>query len=226
MSENKNYTPQRSDIRKKKRLNLILNGSIGVVALLIIFISATMFLGGDSDEAAVSNDSNQDNQSDINISTEDGEEDNNSNIDGEVAINDNNDNNSENETNEENDTNDNSNDLDGINVDSNNNEEAEEEEGEWRPVGTDQEELSLVFDSGHVNRDEMEKALQYATGISESDMTVWRIENGGGGDTAVGFVSTYDDRHTPYKVTISWVENEGWKPVSVEEQSSNPYISG
>ncbi|MGJ9382880.1 YrrS family protein [Salipaludibacillus sp. CF4.18] len=243
MTENKN-TPQRSDMRKKKRMNFILNGSIGVVALLIVFIVATIFFGGNSDEAVVSNESIEEtNQSDINIPAEDGNEDendsNNLANDGNVAVNNDsvndsnsnseNDSNSKseneaNESNNEKESNDNSNDLDGINVDSNNN--SEEDDEEWSPIGTEQDELSLVFDSGHVNREEMDKALQYATGLKDNNMEVWRIENGGDSKTAVGFVSTYDGRHTPYKVTLSWVEGEGWKPVSVEEQQSNPYISG
>lgn len=240
MSQYRDYTPQRSDMKKKKRLNLILNGSIGIVALLIIFISGTIIFGSDSEDASVSNNSSQEenNQTDLNISSnEENEENNFSNEEndnsGNISVNNDEDSSSENDADQEsneatenNENNENSNgdssDLDGADID-NNDGNSEETDGEWGPIGTAQDELSLEFDSGTVNRDEMNRALEYATGLSQDEMEVWRIENGGDSQSAVGTVSTYEERHTPYKVTLSWVENEGWMPVSVEELSSNPY---
>ncbi|MCE7790913.1 YrrS family protein [Salipaludibacillus sp. CUR1] len=260
-----NYPPMRSDNKKKRRLNTILNVSIGLVALLIIFVSATLiFGGGDDNEVAVTNNNDLNNEEentnsgDISIDQPGNEENDNENN----TLNDNNENdevNDGNNTNESNnneesnteDSADNANNEGNLNNEDDNNEgnednaeneanEAEEgneetetneentteSDGEWGPVGTVQEEpFTPVYQTDHVNWEEMTRALSHATGLSEDEMEVWQIRNGGNQHTAIGTVSTYDNRFEPYKVELNWVENEGWMPVSVEEQSSNPYVS-
>ncbi len=210
------YTPMRSDNRKKRKLNVILNVSIGLVALLIIVVGGTLFFSGGSEEA-VPADTEQQNDDNMNVDGNDTENDG-----GDISIN----TNDSNEVEEPNE--DNSDAEDNSNNDFDNDNEANDnsEDGEWGPIGTVQEEpFTAVYEKSHVNWDEMTRALQYATGLSENDMTVWYIGNGGDHQTAVGTVSTSENRHSPYEVTLSWVENEGWMPVSVEKKNSNPYIN-
>ncbi|WP_181186218.1 DUF1510 family protein [Alkalicoccus urumqiensis] len=137
----------------------------------------------------------------------------------------------ENEGNEENDS--------SANNEENNNEEDADEneenggvyamnEDEWEPIGTQQSEPfaldSSKFDRDSVNWEEMERAIAYGAGINAGNMNVYRIENGGTMQSAVGTVQSSDgDPDQPYQVRIEWVENEGWMPVDAEQLNSNPY---
>ena len=62
----------------------------------------------------------------------------------------------------------------------------------------------------------MTKALSYATGIPESDMIIWFLGNNGGPNDAAGTISP-KDKSVKYKVYITWVENNGWKPTKIEK---------
>lgn len=245
MSRYGSYPPMRSNDRKKRKLkNTVLNVSIGVVAILIIFVAGSLFIGNGNDGPATSNnfdgnnneeteennsDANEDN-GDISIGdadgTDNGSSENNSNGEDEnednssdLEVNDNNNNDADNNDNDDN--NNNNNDNEGNENDNNNNSATD---GDWEPVGTVQEEpFTAVYSKDHVNWEEMTRALAYATGLDEDEMQVWYIRNGGDHETAIGTVGVSEERDTPYKVTISWVENEGWMPVSVEQQDSNPY---
>lgn len=96
--------------------------------------------------------------------------------------------------------------------------------GQWEPIGTVQQEpFVAVYEKDHVNWEEMTRALQVATGLGD-DMIIWRIENGGDHQSAVGYVSTYEKQNTPYEVRIEWVTNRGWKPVSVNQLSENRFL--
>lgn len=238
MSQYGKYPLQRTDMRKKKKMNRMLNVSIGIVALLIVFIGGMLILGGDSDEAVLSdemeeNESNNDNNG-MNTNDAEGEENNSDNISVDentsTSDNDQENNSSEPEMNESNnneneDMNESNNENEDMNDSNNEGEESlDSEDGEWDPIGTSQgESFSPDYGDGTVNREEMDRALSYATGLSSEEMTVWRVENGGDQKTVVGTVSTSENKNQPYKVIISWVENEGWMPVSVERLSSNPY---
>lgn len=234
MSQYGNSPLQRTDMRKKKKMNTLLNVSIGIVALLIVFIGGTLIFGGDSDEAAISNETEE--NAEENDSTNDNnelnsevneEEDDSSDISTD-------DNESTSENDEESDSseadlNESSNeneDMNESNNESNNelDEPSAEEDGDWGPIGTVQgENFSADYGDGTVNREEMDRALSYATGLSDEEMIVWRVENGGDQETVVGTVSTSENSSQPNKVILKWVENDGWMPVSVERLSSNPH---
>ena len=64
----------------------------------------------------------------------------------------------------------------------------------WKPIGTSQTGEHITnYDSGSKDRMEMEKAMEYATGISVDNMTVWWIGNGGlPNQNAIGTISTKD----------------------------------
>ncbi|PMC39711.1 hypothetical protein CJ195_07290 [Bacillus sp. UMB0899] len=87
----------------------------------------------------------------------------------------------------------------------------------WEPVGTSQTEPhSAKYDKESQDWKEMTKALSYATGIPESELIIWRLENNGSPNDAVGTIST-KDQSAKYKVYITWVENQGWKPTKIEK---------
>ncbi|WP_416149253.1 YrrS family protein [Salipaludibacillus sp. HK11] len=217
MSRYGSNPPQRTDMRKKKKINSFYNISIGIVALLIVFIAGTLIIGGGSDDASTSEEAAENESTDSNLN-ESGDTGNSGDIsiDSNNSVNDaekdsveieKNQSNNENEENNENE----------------NEDTPETEDGEWEPIGTAQgEQFTMNFDSGTVNREEMDRALSYATGINHDDMVVWRVENGGN-QTVIGTVSTSENANEPYQVIIEWVENEGWMPTSMEKLSSNPH---
>ncbi|WP_085991832.1 YrrS family protein [Oceanobacillus senegalensis] len=93
-------------------------------------------------------------------------------------------------------------------------------EGDWEPVGTIQEgPHTVTYDSGSQDRKEMKKAILLATGLNGNDYTVWWIGNGG--DQKV--IATVSDKAESeiYRVYLSWVDEEGWKPTRVEELKEN-----
>lgn len=86
----------------------------------------------------------------------------------------------------------------------------------WQPIGTSQVgEHTSVFDPESVDWTEMIQAITYATGVEESNMTIWFIGNNGH-NRAVGTISSKDQQEK-YRVFIDWVDGQGWKPTKVEE---------
>ncbi|PCK20699.1 hypothetical protein CEY02_12140 [Bacillus pumilus] len=91
------------------------------------------------------------------------------------------------------------------------------ENDDWEPVGTEQSgSHTATYDSNSTDWKEMIKAMSYATGISEDQMTVIWLGNNGGPQDAKG---TIRDKSTGqrYRVEITWVDEKGWKPVKVEK---------
>lgn len=91
------------------------------------------------------------------------------------------------------------------------------ENDNWEPVGTEQSgSHTATYDANSKDWKEMIKAMSYATGISENQMTVIWLGNNGGPQDAKG---TIRDKSTGerYRVEITWVDEKGWKPVKVEK---------
>lgn len=91
------------------------------------------------------------------------------------------------------------------------------ESDDWEPVGTEQSgSHTATYDSNSKDWKEMIKAMSYATGISEDQLTVLWLGNNGGPQDAKG---TIRDKSTGerYRVEITWVDEKGWKPVKVEK---------
>ncbi len=221
--------------RKDKKVNKIYNILISVVVLLIVVVGAVIFLGG-NDEQTTSNDTpatsnttesddsgtnkgaetsededgtatdSEDEQADTDESGDDASDsDKDTSLDKDSA--DSEDENKESEIIEE--------------TPSDSNVEKAYTDESWKPVGTEQTgEHVTQYEQGSVDWQEMEKALAYGAGISESDMKVYWLGNGGSPDTAVGTVSPSDDSAT-YRVQIQWIDGEGWKPTKVEKLKVN-----
>lgn len=88
--------------------------------------------------------------------------------------------------------------------------------GPWHPIGTSQAEPhQKSYDMGSTDWNEQVKALAYATGIPEDQMTVKWLGNGGAPDKSLGKVYSKEDRSKVYDVVIQWVTDKGWEPISV-----------
>lgn len=86
----------------------------------------------------------------------------------------------------------------------------------WEPVGTSQTgEHVSKYDGESTDWNEKIKAISYATGLSENDMIIWQIANGGGPQRSVGVVSS-SDKSEKYRVYLNWVDGEGWKPEKMD----------
>lgn len=86
---------------------------------------------------------------------------------------------------------------------------------DWEPVGTTQEGPHTTdYSDGSQDRIEIKKAVVEVTGLDPDNMIEWRIANGG--DQKV--VATVSDRDQTeiYRVFLSWIDGEGWKPTKLE----------
>ncbi|MDQ0299803.1 type IV secretory pathway VirB10-like protein [Salibacterium salarium] len=237
MSENNNRgfgEDNRYEMRRRKRMNRILNGSILVVGALILFFALQLFLPG-SEEASdeEQNDESTPDSEEEEIDTEDSTDQtapkDNQETDNQSETVDT-DNSPENTSDENTEEQDQQNEINSSDREEDNEDdqlsvpETEAEDGEWEPIGTEQSgSFSHDFDEDSQNWEEMEAALRYATDLSEEEMKVWQIENGGDVDKVIGTVSTLSNADQPLQVTMQFVENEGWKPLEVERLDSNPY---
>jgi cytoskeletal protein RodZ len=206
---------------KRRKTNLILNSLIVVVILLIVFVSVNIFFSNDESAADNSDVAAENGKAVKNGSGKEKDENDNDTTDDENK--------------------DQSSESPDEDSDSAEGDEESEEPGDpvvteggsdanvkqtiensaWKPVGTTQSgEHSPVFDQNSVDWQEMLVAYSYATGIDPSNMTVWWNENGGAPNTAVGTVSQKGSDQT-FRVSIEWVEGQGWKPVKVEELIQN-----
>ncbi|EJQ49912.1 DUF1510 family protein [Bacillus hominis] len=85
----------------------------------------------------------------------------------------------------------------------------------WKPIGTEQgAKPAMKFKEGTVDWNEMKKAISYAVDVPESQLIFDFIGNNGN-NKAYGNVRDKQS-NKKYKVDIDWVENQGWKPVSVQ----------
>ncbi|AOM11811.1 MULTISPECIES: YrrS family protein [Bacillus cereus group] len=85
----------------------------------------------------------------------------------------------------------------------------------WKPIGTEQgAKPDMKFKEGTVDWSEMKKAISYAVDVPESQLIFDFIGNNGN-NKAYGNVRDKQS-NKKYKVNIDWVENQGWKPASVQ----------
>ncbi|WP_163970078.1 YrrS family protein [Oceanobacillus halotolerans] len=87
--------------------------------------------------------------------------------------------------------------------------------GNWQPVGTEQEgPHTTVFDEESQDWKEMREAVLMATGLTEDNLIEWRYENGGD-QKVIATVSDLEETEI-YRVYLSWIDEQGWKPTRVE----------
>jgi cytoskeletal protein RodZ len=202
---------------KRRKTNLILNGLIGIVLVLIIVVSGVIFLGND-DKATTEKEQEQSIEASNDVNEEESSEEVTEGADSETDEGDSSaGSSSSNEESSEEDS-------------SSDNEEAIVTEGgadsnvvrtivnpNWQPVGTSQTGEHTSVYSG-VDWDEMVSAIEYATGLSEDNMTIQFLGNDGHNKSKGTVFSK--DRTQIYRVSIEWVDGKGWKPTLVEELAS------
>lgn len=72
-----------------------------------------------------------------------------------------------------------------------------------------------TFEEGHIDYEEKLQAISSAVQLAEDNIIYWSVRNNGS-DSAISIISS-KDQNEKYRVTIQWIENEGWKPVKVEK---------
>jgi flagellar biosynthesis GTPase FlhF len=216
---------------KRRKTNIVLNTLIAIVAVLILVIGSQLIFGGNAEKTAKYNE-----QPDIKLANEE-------NTNKEAIADKEKDNEKEKEKDKEVESDKKNEELDENSdgkADSKANKEEETPEDPfeqatitegkpgsgvvetienpgWSPVGTSQSEPhSADYTKGSQDWAEMKKALSYATGIPESEMIIWFLGNNGSPNDAAGTISP-KDQSVKYKVYITWVENEGWKPTKIEK---------
>ncbi|OIU70656.1 YrrS family protein [Rossellomorea aquimaris] len=225
----------RLDRRSKNKTNTVLNIAIAVVVLLIVVVGATILTGNgsDKDKASTSVENSDktttENSADKDSKTKEKKEDDSVSMNEES-------NESEDKKEKEKDKNkeeekeDTPEEKKSVALDDS---DAQVEEGtepnvektivhpDWQPVGTEQSgEHVSSYETGSVDWQEKEKALSYATGIPQDNMTVWFIEGNGGPQKSIGTV-TEKGGATAYRVYLQWVDGQGWQPTKVEELKEN-----
>lgn len=203
---------------QRKKTNFILNGLIVFVLLLIVIVSVSIFSGGKDKPADVDTEASNTAETNKQDKPEQGEAVEEQASDEQVSTD--NDNDSETAAEEEKKDED----VEAADQEqdvvtsggSDANVIRTIENPSWQPVGTAQSgEHSAVYDSSSVDWQEMLKAITYATGIEQSNMTVWFLGNNGP-NKSVARVST-KDKSQKYRVYIDWVDGAGWMPVKMEE---------
>lgn len=205
---------------KRRKTNLILNSLIIIVVVLIIIVASNIFLGGRDDDKQAStvknNETEHTSKKSESNNNKDEMKDNNKVAD------------DEDDTGNEEDSSD-EDEKQGLESD-----EVVIEDGNepnviksytnpnWKSVGTEQTNgHQYSSDMNSIDWKEKEAAMAYATGISVENMTIWFLERNGSDNEVVGTISPKDQATKTYRVYLSWVDGEGWKPTKVLELKEN-----
>ena len=202
---------------KRKKTNIILNSLIVLVLALIFFVAYTIFLSGD-DKAATKKDEPKTESQAANKEDKDLEK----KEEGKESADETADEKSTDEDSKEATVPEQGDDSQPVVTegDGSSNVLKTIENPAWKPVGTVQTgEHTTVYDKSSVDWQEMLKAVSYATGLEESNMTVYWF--GRDKTSGNGYFSTVasKDKSFKYNVYLHWVDGQGWKPVKVEELS-------
>ncbi|MEH7272560.1 YrrS family protein [Neobacillus vireti] len=217
---------------KRKKTNLILNSLIVIVLALIFFVAYTIFLSGDDQAASEKEETktaaNQASEKKDKAADDKAASDKADKAASDKAGNDK----AKEETESEGSTDEES--QEAADPEKEDDSQAVVTEGDgssnvvrtienpaWKPVGTVQTgEHSPVYEKSSVDWQEMLKAISYATGLEESNMTVyWLGRDKASGSGSFSTVAS-KDKTQKYNVYLQWVDGEGWTPTKVEELSS------
>ncbi|KML07252.1 YrrS family protein [Rossellomorea marisflavi] len=222
----------RLDKRSKKNTNKILNIMIAVVVLLILVVGGSILIGGGNDKSSDTASSSTGNGGDKKASAEENKSDTDKSDDQDSndkkAADDEEDKEKKEDKDEKKSDDDNEKDLkseDDSKLKVQDGDEPNVDKTvvhpDWKPVGTSQSgEHVSSYDLGTPDWNEKVKALSYATGIPENNMTVWYIEGNGSPQKSIGTVSAKNDSQA-YRVYLQWIDGEGWQPTKVQELIEN-----
>ncbi|SDM21196.1 YrrS family protein [Bacillus sp. OK048] len=202
---------------KRKKTNIILNSLIVLVLALIFFVAYTIFLSGDDKATTKKDEPKTENQAVIKKDKDTEKKEKGSGTAKETAAEQGTDEDSKEATVPAQEDGSQAVVTDG---DGSSNVLKTIENPAWKPVGTVQTgEHTTVYDKSSVDWQEMLKAVSYATGLEDSNMTVYWF--GRDKVSGNGYFSTVasKDKSFKYNVYLQWVDGQGWKPVKVEELS-------
>ncbi|WHZ01824.1 YrrS family protein [Neobacillus sp. YX16] len=204
---------------KRKKTNIILNSLIVIVLALIFFVAYTIFLSGD-DKAAPKKEETKTTENQASEKEDKDTEKNDAarETEGDTDSEENADEESEEASAPEQEDDSQAVITEG---DGTTNVVRTIENPTWKPVGTVQTgEHAPVYDESHVDWQEMRKAISYATGLEESNMTLYWLGRDKASGTGSFSTVASKDKTQKYNVYLEWVDGEGWKPVKVEELSA------
>ncbi|WP_077327126.1 YrrS family protein [Virgibacillus siamensis] len=191
------------DKRRKNTKSLTIFTILGSV-LLVVFIGLLVFGGGDEQQTADEHSPNQSNENNGNH--------NDANSDRQQEKND--------EQSAESNKEKESDDVKTEKAEPSDDNVVKAYTGNWPPVGTEQTGPHTTnYDEGSQDRSEMRKAVTAATDLNSDQLIMWWISRAGDQKVVIT-VSDANETQT-YRVYMSWVDNEGWKPTKVEELKKN-----
>ncbi|WP_377888375.1 DUF1510 family protein [Alkalihalobacillus sp. R86527] len=215
----------------KRKQNIILNGLIGIVGVVILVLIVNIFFNGGNTEPTAG----EETQSNATKSTQ--SESNKSNTEDTVTSD---------EADSSDSATDEANDKDSKNEESSKEDEksqdekdAEEDEGTsdegensndpngevnldgpWEPVGTEQTGGNHVsnYDKGSVDWNEKLEAVETVVGYPKEEMVVVWMENNGSSQESKATVTQKGGDGKQYVVELEWVDEKGWKAVSARQK--------
>lgn len=215
---------QRNHKRKK---NNILNILIGIVLFLIIIVTVNIVTGDDEKESAdqsdVTTELEEENVKNESIEQEKGNESEEvveSSTESTDSTSSNEDTTSESKENVKNDTDDKETGTVTTEPSTDTNVESVIVDSGWQPIGTEQSgDHVSSYDNSSVDWEEKVKALAYAANLDESNMYVKFLGNGGSPQKSIGTVTSKDGSEI-YRISLEWIDGEGWKPTKKEKLNS------
>ena len=90
----------------------------------------------------------------------------------------------------------------------------------WEAYPTQQTgEHVSTFKKGDIDYEEKLKAIFSATDLQQENSFILSVRNNGTAQSAIGVV-TSKDKEKKYRVSIEWIDGQGWKPVKLEVLNS------
>ena len=90
----------------------------------------------------------------------------------------------------------------------------------WEAYPTQQTgEHVSTFKKGHIDYEEKLKAIFSVTDLQQENSIILSVRNNGSAQSAIGVV-TSKNKEKKYRVSIEWVDGQGWKPVKLEVLNS------
>lgn len=195
------------DKRRKNTKSLTIFTILGSV-LLVVFIALLIFDGGNNKDVADQSETNQSASESGGDANGDKQPENNS--EGE----------SDNKSSDSDEKKKNEDEVEKQEVEPSDDNVVKAYTGNWEPVGTEQTgSHSINYDEGSKDRIEMSKAVSTATDLNSDSLTMWWIARNG--DQKVEVTASNANESKTYRVYLTWIENEGWKPTKVEELKKN-----
>lgn len=203
--------------KRRKSTKLISFLIVFGIILLISLISIWLFGGGDSTPTEETEQAQNDTTTETGSSTNNKQEDpssENKGNDGEELEKENKENKEENQEEDQ--------EVTTKEVDPSDDNVVKAFEGDWQPVGTEQEGPHTVnYSEGSQDRKEMTDAIQSATGLVDGNYQEWWIANGG--DQKVVATVSDSNQSEVYRVYLSWKDGEGWQPTKIELLKENDW---